>query len=1197
MSGPDPKASAAAMDALNLDDLFLGGDDDDAQGGMADSLFADMDLDLGDIMDGIIGDEASVGEEVGGGGGASGSLTGDFDFSSGGFSPSSSHGTGGGRDSAPPQAQDPGTGASSSTIGKKTKSRTARSNPFLAMAQAKEKESQSKMKRESALAKEARELSLGNSDILSPTAKRTRRKSKKVMDEEDDYVPDPTAGIGVGSSISTQPTKKSKRTIKRRSSKLEKESSMSSILSNSASILPQHEAKVVHQQQTPSSMSMPQAADALTPTTSSDSTPKPPQTWEEVLKARQKIVQQAQDSVSKFGLAPSRTTFFPYINHLPHEVDVKQQKGKKVYPMLEKLMVQSAVNSAESKKQDGRNDGEKMVATTSPIYQLFDTHLGGLVDCHGTVHSPPALQASLLTSIQSASNMTKPKSKKNKDATNQHLIEELSKLYLGTMKQSLFLRQNLWNTERWCEKNFRDFHKEDDSKDPVKRKEVEWVLRMITKQREKDQQHEIKSMERKVKQYQHEQQLQKLQKEQKQKTKRLASDPKLLPMSEYLPNAPTHGGPESNPVISVKVRVKVSGWRDKSGARLTARLWGPNGWMVALKRTNSAHDTPKPQSMLPDKGAGAQMPTAIPKSTLNATIAKLDFSSVDPATMEVVVSELVRYDLLPKKEEPPPAEVKKESLAAVAALVAPPKGDAKSSAPVRRSSVPDTTKDDKTKKEDKKTSKSKKRKAKDKESSTLTTATSLSSVSLTTAVVKSSGKRYKPFIPHIPSLGRSGYPPAILAPVSTINTSISAARSTAAVTASTPKNNDIHGQQQRLIQVMYNQILNPALSPTERRQLLANEISTTLTKLQTSHSTNHLPKSLAIQKQVEELQAVYEEDKEIVPENCNTIGLWNWMKHNNYFEKMDRVEDVYDGLEGVWQPELENGLDLNGDGWGALPPVKVMKSPSKIEVTEEGKGVEDKHVAKDDNGSMPREGIESSPLFDRLQSLLVEENDDDDDESNEEGEDDDDDDNLLSNLPPYSPEEFIFGPSNMDGKSSSQKLSLDDDSVPDEGMLDVSALSLDQRTFIQLRAAGLVDKNTTPFFRSPPSTTLANENDGHDHVSLLAASAMHATTVSSNNEDSIEAVLSKMKSKLSTVHIQNNANVATLQHKALSHIKGSNTTSKGSKQINEDLILQKYKHLQKAQKQEKEEKLQKIRTSGRVKTGSNKFDGEQWLPW
>ena len=56
-AGPNDaaKASAAAMDALNLDDLFLGNDDHGA-----DSLFADMDIDLGD-MDGIIGEAAEGG--------------------------------------------------------------------------------------------------------------------------------------------------------------------------------------------------------------------------------------------------------------------------------------------------------------------------------------------------------------------------------------------------------------------------------------------------------------------------------------------------------------------------------------------------------------------------------------------------------------------------------------------------------------------------------------------------------------------------------------------------------------------------------------------------------------------------------------------------------------------------------------------------------------------------------------------------------------------------------------------------------------------------------------------------------------------------------------------------------------------------------------------------------------------------------
>ena len=58
-----PPTSAAAMDALDLDDLFLGtgvDDEDDVVGGVdgPDSLFANMEIDLGDM--GGIFDNAGV---------------------------------------------------------------------------------------------------------------------------------------------------------------------------------------------------------------------------------------------------------------------------------------------------------------------------------------------------------------------------------------------------------------------------------------------------------------------------------------------------------------------------------------------------------------------------------------------------------------------------------------------------------------------------------------------------------------------------------------------------------------------------------------------------------------------------------------------------------------------------------------------------------------------------------------------------------------------------------------------------------------------------------------------------------------------------------------------------------------------------------------------------------------------------------
>ena len=79
------------------------------------------------------------------------------------------------------------------------------------------------------------------------------------------------------------------------------------------------------------------------------------------------------------------------------------------------------------------------------------------------------------------------------------------------------------------------------------------------------------------------------------------------------------------------------------------------------------------------------------------------------------------------------------------------------------------------------------------------------------------------------------------------------------------------------------------------------------------------------------------------------------------------------------------------------------------------------------------------PLFDRLQSLLVEVDD-------ESGSEDDDDD--IVNLPSYS-EDGLSSPNKI--KSSPPTTSQDDDG----SRVDVSALTLDQRTFIQLSCSGI----------------------------------------------------------------------------------------------------------------------------------------------
>ena len=104
------------------------------------------------------------------------------------------------------------------------------------------------------------------------------------------------------------------------------------------------------------------------------------------------------------------------------------------------------------------------------------------------------------------------------------------------------------------------------------------------------------------------------------------------------------------------------------------------------------------------------------------------------------------------------------------------------------------------------------------------------------------------------------------------------------------------------------------------------------------------------------------------------------------------------------------------------------------------------------------------------------------------------------------------------------------------------------------------------------------------------------------DDEPISAILAKMKSHLCSLNVQTNAGMATLQGRALAHIVSPTTRRRKRESEEDEIVLAMYKRLQKVQRERKDEEekqrqQQIIRTSGRVKTGSNKFDGEQWLPW
>ena len=291
-------------------------------------------------------------------------------------------------------------------------------------------------------------------------------------------------------------------------------------------------------------------------------------------------------------------------------------------------------------------------------------------------------------------------------------------------------------------------------------------------------------------------------------------------------------------------------------------------------------------------------------------------------------------------------------------------------------------------------------------------------------------------------------------------------------------------ERHRRVRALYGSILYPHLSLAERRSLLAKETSSTNVR-QNQHEQDetkgHLVSSSEIHRidvtdrQIMELQETYLDDVKMMPETCSTIGLWNYMTKSNYFDGFERKEDVHFGLEGIinqsdeivtkelYEPSVKNsddGLSL----WGSISEDNTNRC----------------------NGGDNQNGNEAiSPLYERLQSLLVEEDSGDDNEET----DDDDDYDILTKLSSYSPEEFtkgLIGLGNIDEKKNG-----------DIATLDLSALTLDQRTYIQLCSAGLIDTKRMPYSSIVSSCSPSSDD-------LTFSSTVQTISEDNNDEDDFE---------------------------------------------------------------------------------------------
>lgn len=337
-------------------------------------------------------------------------------------------------------------------------------------------------------------------------------------------------------------------------------------------------------------------------------------------------------------------------------------------------------------------------------------------------------------------------------------------------------------------------------------------------------------------------------------------------------------------------------------------------------------------------------------------------------------------------------------------------------------------------------------------------------------------------------------------------------------------------ERHRRVRALYGSILYPDLSLAERCSLLAKETSITSVR-QKQNKQNQIEGCVAnssemnridvIDRQIMELQEFYLNDIKMTPETCSTIGLWSYMTKSNYFDGFERKKDVHFGLEGIINQsddivmkELEESSDKNCDDghsfWGSISEEKTNR-----------------HQCDDQNGN---EAI--SPIYERLHSLLVEEDSGDDDE-----ETDDDDYDILTKLSSYSPEEFTHG---LIGLGN-----IDEIKNGDIATLDLSSLTLDHRTYIQLCLEGLIDTKRTPY-----SSIISSCSSSSDDLS----SSSSVQTISEDNNDndnfetgtqteSVDSIVHKMLCRLAVLNVEAKEEVSKLRRLAFAYIDATSKSA------------------------------------------------------
>jgi hypothetical protein len=353
-------------------------------------------------------------------------------------------------------------------------------------------------------------------------------------------------------------------------------------------------------------------------------------------------------------------------------------------------------------------------------------------------------------------------------------------------------------------------------------------------------------------------------------------------------------------------------------------------------------------------------------------------------------------------------------------------------------------------------------------------------------------------------------------------------------------------------------------TPSQRRQRIMDHVAARQRVLEGHHyDTMETRDKQGIQRASDTKKLVHEDN--IL--SLHTSLMWQALEmagyllpcsDQSYFPYSQR--NVQEVLQTAWSPEL----DLTQPLLRQVP--KLIRSTGSRHDPQPATTMDE----EDADDSSPEQS--SNSLYNRLQSLLVEESDDDDDDDNRETDvhdsDSDSDEDALSFLDDSDDENDIHIHDNpQDGNGSRTQLA------------DLSAFTLEERTFLQLRMAGLIQQPLFPLVELSCDDHPQEDHDGDDHEHDQDPDHLP------EHRDELVNTIGRMSVDLAQLATTNNTRVAHLQS-AGRHLYQELLSTKRQDEENATLITK----CQALLKKSKETKAKQNKTRSKKNNDLN-------LPW